>query len=250
MTTQPHTEIDRARAVLFDLDGVVTRTATLHAQAWKMLFDPLIQRFAPGSRPFDAETDYQNYVDGRPRYDGVANVLASRGISLPLGDVTDAPGTLTVCGIGNQKDAFFARFLAQKGVETFGTTIALIDVLRSLDVRTGVFSASRHAREILTEGRLLDRFDAIVDGIDAEREGLPGKPDPATLLAVAHLLGVEPAAAVVVEDSIAGVRAGRAGGFRKVIGINRQGNRGRLLAAGAHVEVSDLGELDAEGMIG
>ena len=245
-------ELARSRldAVIFDVDGVVTRTASVHAAAWKELFDAFLRsRLAAGEalRPFDAEEDYRRYVDGKPRYDGVESFLASRGISLPRGEPGDPPEAETVCGLGNRKDAYFWRLVERDGVAPFETTVDLVRRLRAAGVKTGVFSASRNAEAVLAAAGVRDLFDAKVDGRDAEELGLAGKPDPAMLLELARRLGVAPERTAVVEDAIAGVEAGRAGGFALVIGVNRSAKPGRLLASGAGVAVADLSEVGVTG---
>lgn len=236
---------ERLDAVIFDMDGVVTRTATLHAAAWKELFDAFLEArgIRDGSfQPFDAE-DYQRYVDGKPRYDGVISFLASRGISLPYGSADDPPQYETVCGLGNRKDAFFQRLMASKGVDVFESTVKLIRHLRAAGVKTGIFSASRNAQTVLLAAKVLSLFDAKVDGTDGDKLNLPGKPDPATLLELTRRLGVLPDRTAVVEDAIAGVQAGRAGGFALVIGVNRSSIPRVLIENGADLEVTDLGEV-------
>jgi alpha,alpha-trehalase len=230
-------------AVLFDMDGVVTRTATLHAAAWKETFDAFLKARAPSDgsfRPFDIEADYGPYVDGKPRLDGVVSFLASRGIALPYGSPDDGPEKETVCGLGNRKDQLIQQILASRGVETFASTVELIISLRQAGLKTGVFSASRHSQEMLSAAKVISLFDARVDGVDAGILGLAGKPHPATLIELARRVGATPARCVVVEDAIAGVQAGRAGGFGLVIGVNRSANPGVLLENGADVEVTDL----------
>lgn len=233
-------------AVIFDMDGVVTDTAKVHALAWKRLFDEVLAaRTPPGNRfrPFEIESDYHRYVDGKLRQDGVADFLASRGVRLPLGNAEDPLEAGTVHGLGNRKDAYFQGLLLERGVDVFPSTIDLLRSLRQVGVKTGIFSASRHAVEVLSAARALELFDAKVDGDDARALGLPGKPSPAMLLELAARLGVTPARTAVVEDAEAGVRAGRAGGFRVVIGVNRRPPAGRLIANGADAEVSDLSEV-------
>jgi HAD superfamily hydrolase (TIGR01509 family) len=233
-------------AVIFDMDGVVTRTATLHAKAWKQTFDEFL-RARPGAKisfqQFDIEADYGRYVDGKPRYDGVVSYLTSRGISLPYGSRDDPPESETICGVGNRKDLFFQRLLASRGVEVFESTIELIRRLRAAGLKTGIFSASRHAEQVLSAANALSLFDAKVDGVDADRLGLEGKPHPATLIELAGRLGAVPARTAVVEDAVAGVQAARAGGFSLVIGVNRTARQGILLENGADVEVTDLREV-------
>jgi alpha,alpha-trehalase len=233
-------------AVLFDMDGVVTRTASIHAAAWKQTFDTLLKsRSAAASSflPFDIEVDYRRYVDGKPRLDGIVSFLASRGITLPHGEPGDGLADETVWGIGNRKDQLLQRLLKSRGVEVFETTVEFITSLKKAGLRIGVFSASRNAEQVLAAAEVLSLFDAKVDGVDADHLGLPGKPHPATLLELARRLGAEPGRCAVVEDSTAGVHAGRAGGFGVVIGVNRSSSQGALLEAGADVEVVDLGEV-------
>jgi alpha,alpha-trehalase len=237
---------DRFDAVIFDMDGVITKTATLHATAWKELFDAVLEtRLRPGEpwRPFDIEEDYRRYVDGKPRYDGVISFLASRGIGLPYGNPSDPPTTLTVCGLGNRKNVYFWRLVEKRGVEAFASTVDLIHDLKAVGIKVGVFSASGNAESILNAAQVLALFDAKVDGTDAEHLELPGKPHPAMLLELTRRLGSVPSRTAVVEDAIAGVQAGHAGGFALVIGVNRSGIPGRLVESGANIEVSDLKEV-------
>lgn len=238
-------------AVIVDMDGVVTRTATIHAQAWKQLFDRYLkkrERRGEGPyQPFDAEADYRRFVDGKPRYDGVASFLAARGISLPYGKPGDSPQRETICGLGNKKDEYFLRLVEKRGVGVYESTVQVLRVLKRLGVRVGVFSASKHAEAMLTGAGVANLFDARVDGVVAEELGLPGKPDPAMLLETARRLDVLPERVVVVEDAIAGVRAGLAGRFGLVIGVNRHGKPGELTRHGANVEVEDLGDVAVAG---
>ncbi len=235
------------RAVIFDMDGVVTQTAVVHAAAWKRLFDDYLRdrsaRTGEPFRPFDTEADYRPYVDGMPRYDGVRRFLASRGITLPEGAPSDPPEAETVCGLGNRKNGYFLARVEQDGVRAFPTTVALLRDLRARTIRTALISASENATRILSSAGVLDLFDARVDGTDAHELGFPGKPDPAIFLEAARRLGVDPAHAVVVEDALAGVEAGRAGGFGLVVGIDRVGLGDALARHGADVVVRDLGEL-------
>ncbi len=234
-------------AVIFDMDGVVTRTAGLHAAAWKELFDDFLRRRAAGGewKPFDARSDYLAYVDGRPRHEGVRHFLAARGIELPEGDPADDARALTVHGLGKRKDELFERELARAGVETFASTVALIRALRAQGVKTAVVTSSRHGGEIIAAAGLQDLFDARLDGVDAGRLRLRGKPDPETYTRCAEILGVPPAHAVVVEDAVSGVEAGRRGGFGLVVGVDRGGNREALAANGADLVVGDPRELGA-----
>ena len=244
---RPMLSHDAMDAVLFDLDGVVTRTAIVHAHAWKRLFDEFLrdraQRTSTPFVPFDIDSDYRQYVDGRPRYDGVSTFLESRGIALPRGSEDNPPGAPTIIGLGKRKDAYFLDALNADGVQVYDSTVRLIHALRSAAFKTGAVSASKNTRLVLRAARLTDLFDTIMDGNEAERLHLRGKPAPDTYLVAAHRLGVAPARAAVVEDAIAGVQAGRAGGFGEVIGVRRAGQPGTLLAQGATAEVTDLAEV-------
>ena len=252
-------------AVLFDLDGVLTATARLHAACWKRMFDEFLRERgaggagleagapvetaagAPGAtegspfRPFD-ERDYARYVDGRPRYDGVRQFLASRGMSLPDGEPSDAPGRTTVCALGNRKNELFHEMLAAEGVERYEGTLAVVRHLLANGVRTAVVSSSRGCREILDAAGIAELFELRVDGLTAEAMGLAGKPAPDTFLHAARLMQVDPGRAAVVEDAIAGVKAARAGRFGLVVAIDRTGSPKELAAAGADEVVSDLAE--------
>ncbi len=228
-------------AVLFDLDGVLTATARLHAACWKRMFNLFLAERAAPFRPFD-DRDYARYVDGRPRYDGVRAFLASRGITLPDGELSDAPGHETVCALGNGKNALFHELLATEGVETYDGSLAVVRHLRTHGVRTAVVSSSRGCREILDAAGIADRFELRVDGLTAEAEGLAGKPAPDTFVHAARTMGIAPDRAAVVEDAIAGVRAARAGRFGLIVAIDRTGAPEELAAAGADVVVRDLAE--------
>jgi alpha,alpha-trehalase len=242
-------------AVIFDLDGVVTQTAAVHAAAWKRLFDAyLAERAAragtgPGGapdaalRPFDRDADYARYVDGKPRYDGVRDFLASRGIELPTGDPSDPPERETVCGLGNRKNAFFNEEVRERGVKTFPSTIELIHQLRAVGIRVGLMSSSKNTAMVLDVTGTTDLFEVRVDGVVAAEVGLPGKPDPAMYLETARRLGVDAARSVVVEDALSGVEAGCRGGFGLVIGVDRLGQAAALAEAGADVVVDDLAEV-------
>ena len=234
-------------AVIFDMDGVVTETATVHASAWKRLFDGYLERRSRQAGepfiPFDEGADYLAFVDGRNRYDGVRSFLGSRGIDLPWGDPSDPPGTETVCALGNSKDELFRQVLRADGAVAYPSTVGMIKDLRSRRVRIGLVTASRNADEVLAAAGVADLFDEKVDGRDAAELQLPGKPDPAMYLEAARRLGVGPARAAVIEDALAGVAAGHAGRFRMVIGVDRSGQRQALRQAGADLVVADLGEL-------
>jgi trehalose 6-phosphate phosphatase len=231
------------RAVLFDMDGVITDTAVAHAVAWKQLFDTYLAEHHPDEPPFDAEADYRACVDGKPRYDGVRSFLASRGIELPDGRPDDAPDAATICGLGNRKNRYFSRWLEENRATAYPGSVAFLDRLRRAGLAVGVFSSSRNATAVLRSAGVLERFDIKVDGEDMAGLGLPGKPDPAIIRRAAELLGVEPSRAAVVEDAVSGVEAGVAGGFAQTIGVDRGGAAEGLLRAGADFVVADLGEL-------
>ena len=222
----------RFGAVLFDLDGVVTPTAEIHKRAWADLF----------ARWDFTDDDYLAYVDGRPRYDGVATFLAARGVTLPHGTPSDAPGDDTVCALGNRKDDMFMAALARDGIAPYPGTMAVVAELERAGVAMAIVSSSRNARPVLDRAELTSRFPVVIDGVVAADEQLAGKPDPAMFLAAASHLGVEPSRCVVVEDATSGAAAGAAGGFALVVGVDRGGNRSALLDAGADLVVDDLGE--------
>ena len=232
--------------VLFDLDGIITDTASIHQAAWTQLFDEYLGQRSPSPTenhdPFTPH-DYRHYIDGKPRYDGVRDFLASRGVTLALGEASDATSAPTVCGLGNRKQELFAARIAD-GVPVFESTVALVRRLRDAGVRVAVFSASRNCRAVLESAGIAGLFEARVDGVLAEKLGLPGKPDPAMLVEAARLLGLRAGRAAVVEDSEAGVTAARAGGFGLVIGVDRTGESGaRLRECGADAVVGDLAEV-------
>lgn len=230
-------------AVIFDTDGVVTDTATVHFAAWKRLFDAFLKARAAGGdfEPF-TEDDYRRFVDGVPRYDGVAAFLESRGIELAWGSPDDPPDDETVCGLGNRKNGYFRAHLREDGVQAFASTVRFVEELDRGGIRTAVISASRNCAEVLAAAGVDRLFEVRVDGIDAEALGLAGKPDPAVFLEAARRLGVEPTRAAIVEDAIAGVEAARRGGFGLVIGIDRVGHPDAL-AKFADLVVGDLSEL-------
>ena len=232
-------------AVIFDMDGVVTQTASLHGAAWTQLFNTYFeergQRTGERFAPF-TDADYLRYVDGKPRYNGVRDVLAARGITLPWGDPDDPPGAETVCGLGNRKNVHFVAAIEERGAQVFESTVELIHELTAAGVRVAIISASKNATMILDSAGVRDLFETQVDGVVAAEMGLAGKPDPAVFLEAARRLGVGPDRAAVVEDAISGVQAGRAGRFALVIGIDRGGNAEGLAANGADVVVSDLVE--------
>ncbi len=234
-------EWDAFDAALFDLDGVLTPTADVHMVAWRRMFTEYFE--AHGVSPAYSDADYFTYVDGKPRYDGVRACLASRGVVLPEGSPSDPPGAQTVCGLGNTKNALFDAVLREEGVVAYPGSVALLDHLAELGVAVAVVSSSRNATAVLTAAGLIDRFTVIVDGVVAADRGLPGKPEADTFRFAAQSLGVPVERAVVVEDAVSGVAAGRAGSFGLVVGVDRGAGAAELLAAGADVVVEDLGEL-------
>ncbi len=247
--TQPGTvvSLDSLDAVIFDMDGVVTQTAIVHAAAWKKLFDAYLKMRAEQTGedfvPFDDKLDYERYVDGKNRYDGVRSFLASRGVHLPEGTPDDTPGDDTVYAMGKAKDAYFLEHVRSEGVRLYDSTVRLIRDLRARGKRIGLVSASCNAEEVLTGAGVLDLFDTRVDGVVAGELDLRGKPHPALFLEAARRLGVGPGRAAVVEDALSGVAAGAAGNFALVVGVARAGQHEALRHAGADVVVADLAEL-------
>jgi alpha,alpha-trehalase len=238
---------ERFDAVLFDLDGVLTDTAKVHAACWKKMFDEFLRnRVARTGEPFqsfDVEADYKRYVDGKLRYEGVRSFLQSRGIHLPYGDPSDPASRETICGLGNRKNELIQEVLATDGVEVYERSLSFVHYLRSVGIRTAIVSASRNCPAVLATAGIANLFDVRVDGEVAARLHLAGKPAPDTFIEAARQLGVEPARVVVVEDAISGVRAGRAGQFGLVIGVARKGGADALQENGANIVVADLSEL-------
>ncbi|KPK03328.1 MAG: hypothetical protein AMS20_10795 [Gemmatimonas sp. SG8_28] len=238
----------RFDAVLFDLDGVLTSTARVHAACWKRMFDEYLERRTATTderfEPFRIETDYKRHVDGRPRYDGVREFLASRGITLPKGAASDPPAAETVCGLGNRKNELFHQMLAVEPPEVYPGSLSFVHTLREHGVRTAVVSGSRNAGPVLAAAGIAQLFEVRVDGLTAAERGLAGKPAPDTFLEAARLLAVEPSRAVVIEDAASGVTAGRAGGFGLVVGVAREGGQADLREHGADMVVADLAELE------
>jgi beta-phosphoglucomutase family hydrolase len=234
------------RACLFDLDGVLTPTAVVHAAAWKQMFDAYLRERAAGSgepfEPFDTHADYEQFVDGKPRYDGVRSFLASRGIELPEGTPADPPTVDTVCGLGNRKDELVGELL-RRGIEPYPGSVRYVRAVRDAGLHRAVVSASAHCREVLEAAGIADLLEVRIDGIVAAERRLKGKPAPDTFLAAAEELHVPPAEAAVFEDALAGVQAGRAGGFGFVVGVDRVGQAEALREHGADVVVTDLAEL-------
>ncbi|RIA56012.1 beta-phosphoglucomutase family hydrolase [Dichotomicrobium thermohalophilum] len=235
---------DHFDAAIFDLDGVITDTARTHASAWKRLFDAFLrQRQGPDFQPFQIERDYYGYVDGRPRYEGVQSFLDSRGITLPCGDPSDAPGMDTICALGNAKNAHFREAVASEGVKVFEDAPALIRKLRAAGIKVGMVTASRNGALIVEAAGLENLFDARVDGVDIAESNLQGKPAPDSFVECARRLEAAPRRSIVFEDALVGVEAGRRGGFGLVIGVDRQEAGHALMRHGADVVVSDFGRI-------
>ena len=232
--------LGRLRAVLFDLDGVLTPTAEVHMRAWSRMFTAFLD--SRGAVPY-AEADYFAHIDGRPRLDGVRAMLASRAIALPEGTPDDDPARETVAGLGNRKNAAFTAELAEHGVTPYPGSVRLLDAAAAAGMEGAVVSRSRNAEPVLRAAGLRDRFGVVVDGAAAAAAGLAGKPAPDTYLHAARLLGRTPAECAVVEDAHSGVQAGRAGGFGLVVGVDRGAGALELLASGADLVVDDLAEL-------
>jgi beta-phosphoglucomutase family hydrolase len=228
-------------AALFDLDGVLTPTAEVHMQAWRQLFTDFLTKRGV-NQPY-LDSDYFDYIDGKPRYDGVRALLASRGIQLAEGDPGDSPDLETVCGLGNRKNEFFAAVLRETGVQPYAGSVQLLDHLAERGTKVAVVTSSRNATAVLEAADLGPRFDVVVDGNVAAEKGLRGKPSPDTFVAAADELGVPVQRAVVFEDALSGVEAGHAGGFGLVVGVDRGVGAQRLTESGADVVVDDLGEL-------
>jgi len=235
------------QACLFDLDGVLTQTAKTHAAAWTEMFDAFLRARAARTGepflPFDAVEDYNEYVDGKPRYDGVRSFLASRGIALPEGDPRDPPSAETIAGLGNRKNELVLALIHRDGVETYDGSVRYVHAVREAGLHRAVVSSSANCRQVLEAAGIADLFEVRIDGLVAERENLQGKPAPDTFLAAARALDVQPAQAAVFEDALAGVAAGRAGRFGFVVGVDRVGQADALRAHGADIVVSDLAEL-------
>jgi beta-phosphoglucomutase family hydrolase len=238
---------DAIRACLFDLDGVLTQTAKVHAAAWKEMFDAYLKGRADQHgeqfQPFDEVRDYDEYVDGRPRYDGVRAFLQARGVELPEGQLDDPPSAQTIHGLGNRKNEIVLQMIRDRVVEPYAGSVRYVRAVREAGLARAVVSSSTNARDVLRAAGIADEFDVVVDGVVAEREKLRGKPAPDTFLAGARALDVAPSSAAVFEDALAGVQAGRAGRFGLVVGVDRVHQSDALREHGADVVVDDLGEL-------
>jgi beta-phosphoglucomutase family hydrolase len=234
-------------AALFDLDGVVTKTARVHASAWQHLFNEYLQsestRTGRPFQPFDIEQDYRVYVDGKPRYEGVKSFLDSREIALPWGTPDDGPGMDTIYGLGNKKDGYFETYLKKSGVEVYEGTVRFLRLARDRGLKTAVVSSSSHCKQVVEAAGLTTLFDTRVDGLETQRLHLRGKPAPDTFLEAARRLDVPPERAIVIEDAQAGVAAGRAGGFGLVIGLDRRHQADALRQQGADIVAADLSDL-------
>jgi beta-phosphoglucomutase family hydrolase len=238
-------------AVLFDLDGVLTSTAAIHASAWKRMFDDYLRDQSaragdprdPKYRSFDIDTDYKRYVDGKPRYEGVQSFLKSRGIDLPFGEPTDPPGDGSVSALGNRKDVLVKQAIENGEVEPFEGSVRWVKQLKGAGFRLGVVSSSKNCGPVLRAAKIDDLFEVRVDGVTLAEENIAGKPAPDSFLRAAKLLDSDPKRTVVVEDAISGVESGRAGGFGLVIGVDREGHAEELRKHGADAIVHDLGEL-------
>jgi beta-phosphoglucomutase family hydrolase len=232
---------------LFDLDGVLTKTATLHAAAWADMFDRFLRDWSAQTgqqlAPFDPVTDYEKYVDGKQRIDGTRSFLASRGIHLPDGREDDSPDAHTSYGLGNRKNQILQELLASKGVQLYEGSVRYVRAVRDRGLPRAVVSSSANCREVLEVAHIEDLFEVRIDGTVAKRDHLRGKPAPDMYLAAASALGLQPGAAAVFEDALAGVESGRAGGFGYVVGVDRTGQADALRERGANVVVKDLAEL-------
>jgi len=238
---------DQYDAVLFDLDGVITDTAKLHAASWKQMFDAYMRQRAAERgetfRPFDIATDYRLYVDGKPRFDGVRDFLTSRSIELPEGTPDDAPEAETIGGLGNRKDVLVNKIISEEGVEPYEGSVKLVRQLLQEGFKIAVVTSSQNCGAVLKAAKLDAHFEVQVDGNTIQAKQLAGKPAPDTFLVAAKILEVEPARAVVIEDAISGVQAARKGNFGLVIGVARTANAEELQSHGAHLVVKDLSEL-------
>ena len=232
-----------ARAgVLFDLDGVLTPTAAVHMHAWRQVFEQL---FADRDvEPKYADSDYYLHLDGKKRYDGVKSLLGSRKIELPWGDPSDSPEQETICGVGNRKNDAFLSVLEAEGIQPYPGSLALLERLQAAGVKVAVVSSSKNAEQVLQAAGIRDRFDVVVDGVVAEREGLPSKPAPDVFLEAARMLGVDPAESAAIEDATSGVASAAAAEFADVIGVDRGAGEAALIDAGATVIVNDLAEFE------
>jgi HAD superfamily hydrolase (TIGR01509 family) len=239
-------DLDEYDAAILDMDGVVTRSVRAHFASWKSMFDQYLRNRAGQQgeklQPF-TEEDYYRYVDGKPRYEGAQSFLESRGISLPYGSPDDLPGKETVCGLCNLKNQYFLEYIRINGVESYRSTIDFVKEITKRGKRVAVISSSRNSEAVLEASGVGDLFHATVGGVDAISHHLKGKPEPDIFLEAARRLKVSPGRAMVIEDALSGVAAGRAGGFGLVIGVDRSGNNVELKSYGANIVVADLAEV-------
>jgi beta-phosphoglucomutase family hydrolase len=237
-------------AVIFDMDGVITQTAAVHSLAWKKMFDEYLHyrenKYREPFHEFTHAADYLSFVDGRPRYKGVETFLKSRGINIPFGEPKDEPGKETVCGLGNRKNEFFNKVLEEDGVGVYDSTIKLIKELLRRGVKVGVATSSKNGAPILEKAGIAGLFKTCVDGVVSARLGLKGKPEPDIFTTASDNLGVKHHRAIVVEDAVSGVQAGRKGNFGLVIGVARENNAQELTRNGADFVVADLSELNVD----
>ncbi len=243
-------QADKYQAMILDLDGVITQTSKIHAQAWKEMFEAYLnKRREEGNdavKAYDRRQDYDEYINGKPRYEGVRSFLESREIELPYGDPDDEPGKETVCGLGNRKNRIFRELLEKNGVEPYEGAVEHIRRWKKKGLKIAVVSSSRNCAAVLKAAGISDLFDARVDGVTAAQENLKGKPDPDIFLFAAKKLGVSPEKAVVYEDAVAGVQAGQKGKFGLVIGVARKNDQHQLQENGADVVIHNFNELDGE----
>lgn len=236
------------QAVIFDMDGVITQTSTIHSLAWKRMFDEYLKyredEFGEHFDEFSLPEDYLLYVDGKLRYEGVADFLNSRGINLPPGDPNDPPEKLTYCGLGNRKNIAFQEIVKRDGLKVYPSTKRLIMELIDADIPIGVASSSKNCKSLLQNVGLLDLFSARVDGVVSIQRGLRGKPEPDIFITACEILGVECSKSIVIEDAVSGVQAGSSGNFGLTLGVAREDNAEELLNNGADYVVNDLNELD------
>lgn len=239
-------------AVIFDMDGVITKTALTHAAAWKKMFDEYLllreKLYGETFREFTHAADYLPYVDGKPRYKGVESFLQSRGITLPYGNPLDAPGSETICGLGNRKNEAFNEVIEKEGVEVYESTVELIRELMGAGIKLGVASSSKNCEQVLKAVNLLPVFGARVDGVVSVELRLHGKPEPDIFTTACEILGANPEKSVVVEDAVSGVQAGKKGNFGLTLGIARENNADELLENGADFVVDDLSAIS--GIVG
>jgi beta-phosphoglucomutase family hydrolase len=241
------TQQNHFSAVIFDLDGVITDTAAVHSASWKKMFDDFLQVYATNSqtafRAFSHEDDYLPFVDGKPRNQGVSSFLDSRGIEIPLGDISDPPELETIYGLGNRKNEIFNHIIAGGNFRVFTSTVEFIHQCRKTGIRVGVASSSKNCGTVLEAAELLDLFETRVDGIESARLGLKGKPEPDIFTTACQNLGVTIERTVIVEDAVSGVQAGRKGNFGLVLGIARESNAKELKENGADLVVTDMAEI-------